>query len=106
MGSWYLMGDELQLEKMQKCQGGRGGSDGYTTRMYLLSPNCTRKHGQDGTLQVMCILPQQENIYTESVSPRDEQTRKMSADFASDCACHGEESKYFPCFLIEQLVIT
>ena len=106
-GSQYLMGDEFQLEKVQKCQGGMVGSDGCTTvRMYLLSLNCTHKHGQDGTLYVMCILPQQENIYTESVSPRDEQTRKMSADFTLDCACQGEESKCFPCFLIKQLVIT
>lgn len=52
------------------------GSDGCTTvRMYLLSLNCTHKHGQDGTLYVMCILPQKENIYTESVSPRDEQEK-------------------------------
>ena len=101
------MGDEFQLGKMQKCQGGMDGSVGcITVRMYLMSLNCTRKHGQDGTLQVVCVLPQQENIYTESVSPRDEQTRKVSADFTSDCACQGEESKYFPCFLIKQLVIT
>lgn len=80
------------------------GSDARTTVRMCLLPRTV--HTDRSRWYTLCYVSFTTiGNYTESVSPRDEQARKMSADFTSDCACQGEESKCFPCFLIKQLVI-